>query len=208
MSGAEDGLARLLLECASQVEAERQRKVKLKRMEEQRRRWLHEKAIEEARGKLRNYAELIKEAENLLEKREVDVERAILRELYGQLESNPQYVAREAQSCSELLRRNLDQAKERIWLGGKLSEAVTLLCIYKERMREVMDNLTWQFYRLRMDCLTNSELKKIILEGLKVKSLDEAEQMIKSIFIDGLKEEFNEKLKGNPYRWVTLYLQP
>jgi len=206
MSGAEDGLARLLIECASQIEAERQRRLRLKRMEEQRRRWLHERAVEEAKSELNKYAKLIKEAKSLLEKREVEVEREILRELYGQLESNPQYVAREAQSFRKLLRKDLDEARERIWLEGKLLEALAQLYTYKERVLETVNDLEWQFYKLRMDCLTNPELEKTILEGLKVKTLDEAEQMIKNIFIDGLKEELKEKLKGNPYQWVTLYL--
>jgi len=61
-------LARFLLEKAEQIEAERQRK-----------KWLHEMAVEEAMNELIAYTKLIKEAKAFLDKYAIEAHLSILK---------------------------------------------------------------------------------------------------------------------------------
>jgi DNA repair exonuclease SbcCD ATPase subunit len=218
------------------VEAERQRQRQLRRMEEERSRRLHEQAVAEAKDELNEYARLINEARGLLDEYEVEADRAILRQLYNQLEDDPNYVAEEAQTYRRLLAKDLQKAREkaeekkrqaeeeeqrkwekaeeerqRKWLMQKEIEAAVQLSVSQDKLRKILEKLSWDFYKLKMKGITDPEYEKTTVQlfrqaGFQVDSIDDMEKALKKFYADAVKGELRGKLKDNPYRWVATYL--
>jgi len=213
MSKAPDPLAQILLEKAEQIEAERQRKIMERRAEEQRRRILHEQAVEEAMDELEAYAKLIREAKAFLDECRVDTELLILKELRDQVDSDPQYVAHEARIYRKLLRRDLEEAKQRAlqkrreeWLKQQEIVAVIAVMTRSFQLQKALNEISWQFHELRMKSMDNPEVERTICEGLKAKSLDEVEEYVKKFYIEAFRERLRQELKNNPYSWYSEFL--
>jgi len=213
MSKAPDPLARILLEKAEQIEAERQRKIMERRAEEQRRRILHEQAVEEAMDELEAYAKLIKEAKAYLDECTIEAELLILKELHSKVYSDPSYVASEARIYRRLLRKDLEKAKEKAqqkkyeeWLRQKETVAVVAVMTRAFQLRKILDDISWQFHELRMKSMDNPEVERTICDGLKVKNLIEAEEYIKKVCVEAFREQLRQELKDNPYDWYVWFL--
>jgi len=213
MSKAPDPLARILLEKAELVEAERQRKIMERRAEEQRRRILHEQAVEEAMGELEAYARLIKEAKAYLGECRVDTELLILKELRDQVDSDPRYVAHEARVYRKLLRRDLEEAKQKAlqkrreaWLKQQEIVAVIAVMTRSFQLQKALNEISLQFHELRMKSMDNPEVERTICDGLKVKNLIEAEEYIKKVCVEAFREQLRQELKDNPFFWYVEFL--
>jgi len=205
-----DPLAQILLEKAGQIEAERQRKIMERRAEEERRRRLHQQAVDEAIGELEAYAKLIKEAKAFLGECRVDTELLILRGLRAQVNSDPHYVAHEARIYRKLVRKDLEEAREKAlqkrheeWLKQKEIVAVIAVMTRSFQLQKVLNEISWQFHELRMKSMDNPEVERTVCDGLKVKNLIEAEEYIKKVCVEAFREQFRQELKDNSYCWYA-----
>ena len=201
-----DPLTALLRRKASEIESRRIEEARRRRAEEERRRRLHQKHVSEAREELGKYLKLIKEARQYLDEYWIIAEYSILRELYDQIESDPQHVVEEARGYRRLLERQLKEAKEKVrlermkrWHSEKQLEALIKLYSYKHNLGELLDSVSWDFYELRLKSISNPNLEKLVCEELGVKSLDEAEKLVKEAIIDMFRKRLKKDLSGNPY---------
>jgi len=201
MSGP-DPLARFLLEKAEQVEAERQRK-----------KWLHEMAVEEAMNELIAYAKLIREAKAFLDECAIEAHLLILKKLRAQVDSDPHYVAREARIYRKVLRKELEEAKEEErrkrheeWLKKMETTATIMFLMRAFQLRNVLDGISQHFHELRMTCMRKPEVERAICNLLKAKSLDEVEERVKKIYVEAFRGQLRRDLKDNPYSWCAEFL--
>ena len=172
--------------------------------------YAHTGIFEEALGELEAYAKLIKEVKAFLDEYAIDAEISILRELREQVDSDPRYVAREARIYRKLLRRGVGDAREKVlqkrrekWLKQKETMAVVAVMARAFELRKILDEISWQFHKLRMKSITNPEVERIICHGLKVKNLEKAEENAKKFYIEAFKETLRQELKDNPYSWYA-----
>ena len=170
------------------VEAER-------RAEEERARTLHEWAVLEAEDQLSRYAKLIEEAEGVLSKNAVGVERTILRSLYDKREPSPHYVASEARLYCEILEEDLRKARAK----AEAERRRTLLV--QEGFKAALQFIA---SKKRYDAMMAHE-KRIIPElsrwGYQPDQIWEIEKFAKKHCAEVFKKELDEKLRGNPYSW-------
>jgi hypothetical protein len=218
ISKVKDALAQILLEKANQIESERLREAKRRKAEEFRRRLLHEQAVVEARRELNEYARLIREADGLLDKYDVEADRIILRQLHSRLESDPYYAAEEARGYCKILEKELKedeekarQREEEAWHGQKQIEALVQLLIHQGELDKIIKDLSWTAYELNLKSITNPNLEKTLVElykkaGYEVNSLSDIEKTVKNFHVQALRDKLREKLKGNPYSWYAMCL--
>jgi len=116
-------------------------------------------------GELEAYARLIREAKAFLDECTIDAELLILRELRGKVYLDPSYVACEARIYRNLLRRDLEKAKEKAqqkrreeWLRQKETVAVVAVMVRAFELRKMLDEISWQFHKLQMESITNLRL--------------------------------------------------
>jgi len=81
--------------------------------------------------------------------------------------------------------------------------AVVAVMVRAFELRKILDEISWQFHKLRMKSMDNPEDERTICNGLKVKNLIEAEEYIKKICVEAFREQLRQELKDNPFFWYA-----
>jgi len=74
--------------------------------------------------------------------------------------------------------------------GLKQKEIVAVVAVmtHSFQLQKALNDISWQFHKLRMKSMDNPEVERTVCSSLKVKSLDEAEAYVKKICVEAFKE--------------------
>lgn len=213
-----DGLAKILLEEAERIEAERRaERERLAAMEFQRH-LLCMQAVNRAMGELEEYGKLIESSKDVLSGHEVQVNTILVRELQGRLMADPGGVEEDARIYRRLLSEKVEKVQRRIQkrreverIKRKEAEAMLYFLTYSNKLKKALENVEETYNQWVLKSIANPEFEKTVVNqvrsmGYNVNSLTDIRDTVKEAHRQKLKEELREKLKDNPYLWYASFL--
>ncbi|MEM3713301.1 MAG: hypothetical protein QXR97_07185 [Thermoproteota archaeon] len=204
-----DGLAKILLEEAERIEAERRAEAERLRAIMAHRMWLYEQAVNRARGELEEYRRLLESSRNLISSRDIKVNEMLIMELQSRLMSDPNGVEEDARGFRRLLESNVERIKKKRMLNRKKSEATLCLLEHLGRLNsalKIVDELCDKWASASRGNPEAEELYVLLLRslGYNVNSLSDARDALKKGLKEAAKKRLREELEDNP--WQRFFL--
>jgi len=108
-------------------------------------------------------------------------------------------------------RRKEQEERHSKWLRQQEGEAFVMSLLYGFSLSNKKQEFDSSTSSLRLRCIANPNLEAAIVGswraiGYDVHNLSDIESVLKKLLTDSTKEELRERLKDNPYQWLSTYI--